>query len=102
MRQPGVGMGDWPTGPAWFVLTLLVFDLVVALLFAVVPGWSARIAALAAGGNEKPARLFWRVCALSLLAFAPLALIFGISDWTGTGARFSFRPPALSTISSTF
>lgn len=78
-------LGAWPTGPAWFVLQLLVYDLVVALLFALAPGWTGRLARLAAGARERPARFFAGLALLSFAAYAPLALAFGWDDWTWWG-----------------
>ena len=80
-----IGMGDWPTGPAWFVLALLVFDMAAAALIAAAPNATVWLGALVAAGKQKPVSLVLRVCALSLLVYAPLALIFGPDHWTDWG-----------------
>lgn len=76
---------DWPTGPAWFVLLLLVFDGVAALLFRLRPGWAGWTGRLARDARERPARLFGSLVALSLAAYAPLAVAFGPEHWTQLG-----------------
>lgn len=78
-------IGYWPTGPAWFVLLLLVFDAVAAALYALRPGWARAVGRRLRGGAERPARLFGVVIGLSWAAYAPLALAFGPDDWTHFG-----------------
>jgi peptidoglycan/LPS O-acetylase OafA/YrhL len=78
-------IGYWPTGPAWFVLLLLVYDAVVAALFTIVPNWTTWVSRLAGGARERPGRFYWIVVALSLLAYVPLAITFGRETWTYLG-----------------
>lgn len=78
-------IGDWPAGPAWFVLLLLVYDLVAGLLFRLSPGWASGVGRLAKGAREHPVRLFWVVAGLSLAAYAPLAIVYGPDTWTSLG-----------------
>lgn len=83
-------IGSWPTGPAWFVLLLLVYDLAAALLFRILPSWASGVGRLTRGAGERPARLFWIVSGLSLIAYAPLAIAFGRDTWTELGL-FQFQ-----------
>jgi peptidoglycan/LPS O-acetylase OafA/YrhL len=71
----------WTTGPAWFLLILLIFDLVAIGLYAVIPTWGSRLAGLAAGAAARPLRFCLLAMLASGLAYIPLALIFGPYDW---------------------
>jgi peptidoglycan/LPS O-acetylase OafA/YrhL len=80
-----LSLGFWPSGPAWFISMLLLFDAVAAGLHAVlqrsfkkVPGLSAAsfVALLLAG---------------SALLYIPLALTVGPDRWTVVGAFFAFQ-----------
>jgi peptidoglycan/LPS O-acetylase OafA/YrhL len=78
-------IGYWPTGPAWFVLLLLVYDAIAAVLFLLLPDWGNSIGRLAQGARERPARFFWIVAGLSFVAYAPLAIVYGWDGWTYLG-----------------
>lgn len=78
-------IGGWPVGPAWFMLLLLVYDGMAAILFLLLPRWASWIASLAKGARERPARLFWVVAGLSFAAYAPLAIAYGPDTWTSLG-----------------
>jgi len=35
-------LGEWPSGPAWFIWILLVFDCLAAGFFLMMPEWGGR------------------------------------------------------------
>lgn len=80
-----MSFAHWMPGPAWFLLMLLIYDIVAAALFLAAPNWGRRLGSLAASGAEKPLRLFLIVVAVSALAYAPLAIVFGPYDWWRIG-----------------
>jgi peptidoglycan/LPS O-acetylase OafA/YrhL len=89
-------IGYWPTGPAWFVLLLLIFDVAAAALFAIAPRWGDAIGSLAKNAGAKPGRFFWLVVLVTLLAYAPLAHAFGPASWTYVGfLQFQSSRPLL-------
>lgn len=89
-----LSMGDWPTGPAWFVLLLLVFDLVIGLAYQLMPTFGEAIASLSRNGREHPARFFLLLVAASAIAYTPMVIVFGPMAWTSVGP-FQFQTARL-------
>jgi peptidoglycan/LPS O-acetylase OafA/YrhL len=83
-------IGYWPTGPAWFVLLLLVYDFVVAGLFWIAPGWTNWVSRIASGARQHPVRFFFIILAVSFVAYPVLAIPFGPRGWTYWGL-FQFQ-----------
>ena len=83
-----LAQGDWPAGPAWFVWVLLVLDCLTAGLFRVAPGFADRIARFASGAAQRPFSFFLRLAGASAVAFIPMLLVFGPSDWIDFGPFF--------------
>lgn len=89
-------LGDWPTGPAWFLSLLLVFDAAALALFAAhravtapraaaaphVPGLLGRGLAL---WRRSPLALFLALAGLAALAYVPMALHHGPLRWSTFG-----------------
>lgn len=78
--------GPWPSGPAWFVGVLLLFDLAAAAVYALLPRGPP------AGAGKfvlRPAQCFGSLVALSAIGFLPLLMLFGAARW------FSFGPFAV-------
>lgn len=83
-----ISLPFWPDGPMWFLWVLLVFDLVAAAGFVLLPKrWIANVSDLAA---RKPKAFFAGFLALSALAYVPLGTIFGPMRWFQVGP-FSFQ-----------
>jgi hypothetical protein len=80
-----LSMGDWPTGPAWFVSLLLIFDLVIGLVSALAPNFGDALGKLAASAREHPVRFFLLLLGASVVAFTPMAIVFGPAAWTNIG-----------------
>lgn len=87
--------GAWSIGPAWFLSLLLVFDLLVAGLFAIakLPCASVDASATNRGGflrwiaaaRRHPVRAFLATCAVSFAAYVPLSFAFHGLEWTALG-----------------
>ena len=80
-----VDVGPWSPGSSWFLLVLLAFDLIAALLWIAAPraisSLGRRVAALA----ERPLTAFAAFLACSVLVYLPLHLSFGDSSWLTAG-----------------
>ncbi len=83
-------VGYWPTGPAWFILMLLVFDVLVTLFYAVAPRWGRWMGKLNARAKERPGRFFLIFALLSLAAYAPLSHFSSPDTWSYWGL-FQFQ-----------
>jgi surface polysaccharide O-acyltransferase-like enzyme len=80
----------WPAGPPWFLWQLFVFNLAAATLCGLRPRWCRRLARLSVTAATDPQRYFWRLVAVSALAYVPLALAFGPLRWFEYGI-FTFQ-----------
>ena len=89
-----LSMGDWPSGPAWFVSLLLVFDLVVAALYALAPNFGEALGRMVANGHDHPMRFFLLLVGVSAVAYVPMAVVFGPGAWTSVGP-FQFQTARL-------
>ena len=81
-------LGNWPSGPAWFIWVLLAFDIVIAGLFAFVPKimeWPGRVVS---GSSDRPSVLFLLVAAVSAVTYIPMAIQFGSERWSVCGPFF--------------
>lgn len=78
----------WPAGPMWFLWVLLVFDLLAAGAFLLLP--ETWVSSISAGAARAPKRFFAAFLGLSLLAYVPLGTIFGPMRWFQVGP-FSFQ-----------
>ncbi|HEY1802543.1 MAG TPA: acyltransferase [Terriglobales bacterium] len=83
-------LGNWPSGPAWFVWVLLVFDGVAALLFLAAPRWGEIIGRACGGGSRRPFLFFARLAVISAMAYLPMELVFDSLRWTAFGP-FTFQ-----------
>ncbi|HEY7666452.1 MAG TPA: acyltransferase family protein [Xanthobacteraceae bacterium] len=80
----------WPTGPLWFLLQLLLFDLAAAALYRFAPHWGERLRSLSAAGSAHPIRYFAGLTAASAAAYLPLAALFSPWEWYSFGP-FGFQ-----------
>ena len=84
-----VTTGPWPSGPAWFVGVLLVFDVAAAIVYRVMPGCIEALGRLSCASLMRPAYAFWALFAASVVAYIPIDLYFGPGRW------FTFGPFAI-------
>jgi len=89
MRQ-WLAIGVWPSGPAWFVWVLLVFDCIAAALFSAMPRWAATLGGFLAGPRGRPARIFTLLVVASAAVYIPLELTYSGFAWSVFGP-FTFQ-----------
>jgi Acyltransferase family len=83
-------LGNWPSGPAWFIWLLLVFDCLAAALFVLWPRWAESIGGFISVISRRPITFFSLLIALSASAYIPMALAFNPLRWTAFGP-FAFQ-----------
>ena len=80
-----LSLGEWPSGPAWFIWVLLVFDCVAAALFVISPKFGERLGRLSSNANRHPARFFLLLIGMSALVYIPIVIPLGPDYWTAIG-----------------
>jgi len=75
----------WPAGPAWFLWQLFVLSMLAAGLHALAPQGVQALGRLAGTFTDRPLAFFISLIALSILAYVPLAMLFGPWDWASLG-----------------
>lgn len=81
-------LGFWPSGPAWFIWALLVFDVVAAGVHGLRHRWAANACAARRVGSQ--AGFLAMLLVVSAIAYVPMASIFGPDRWLTLGP-FSFQ-----------
>ncbi len=78
-------LDGWPSGPPWFLWVLLAFDVLAALLYAVVPQLG-RVAGKAARALFRhPVVFFVVLIGLSIAAYVPLSMKVSPFEWASYG-----------------
>lgn len=85
-----LSLGNWPSGPAWFVWVLLAFDGAAAALFLLWPNWATALTRFTSGADRRPAILFALLALISAAAYVPLAVVFNSMRWSAFGP-FAFQ-----------
>jgi hypothetical protein len=86
-----LSLGFWPSGPAWFIWLLLVFDTVAAGLWVLRHRWAANTQAVRhVGVFGSPAVFVAMLFVVSALVYIPMELAFGADRWLTLGV-FSFQ-----------
>lgn len=85
-----LSLGEWPSGPAWFLWVLFVFDCVAAALLLFVPKWCEAFGRFTAKLSERPAAFFALLVAVSAVAYVPLTFVFNPMQWSPFGP-FTFQ-----------
>ena len=67
-----LSLGNWPSGPAWFVWVLLAFDAIVAGLFLLLPNWGEIVGRISSGADRRPVLFFVMLLLLSGVVYVPL------------------------------
>jgi peptidoglycan/LPS O-acetylase OafA/YrhL len=81
-----LSLGFWPSGPAWFISLLLVFDVVAAVLYILWRRWTANRQALQHRGvYGRPLAFVAMLLAVSALVYIPMELNFGALRWLAVG-----------------
>jgi glucans biosynthesis protein C len=81
----------WPGGPLWFLWELLAFDLLAVALYLTVPRSIEMLGRFSASMADTPSRYFLALLAIAIVAYVPLAYVFGVSDWAEFGP-FGWQP----------
>jgi peptidoglycan/LPS O-acetylase OafA/YrhL len=81
----------WPGGPLWFLWELLAFDLLALALYLTVPRSIEILGRFSASMADAPSRYFLALLAIAIIAYVPLAYVFGVSDWAEFGP-FGWQP----------
>jgi peptidoglycan/LPS O-acetylase OafA/YrhL len=72
-----LSLGNWPSGPPWFLWVLLTFDCLAALCFMVVPRFFDFLQTVFGRSGQSPVRFFLGLVAFSQLAYLPLVWKLG-------------------------
>ncbi len=80
----------WPSGPVWFLWLLLLFDIAAVGLYQLTATRRDTVLRLSFYARQRPAIFLGGLVLASAVAYIPLALAFGISDWFQQGP-FSFQ-----------
>lgn len=80
----------WPSGPVWFLWLLVLWDVAAAGLYQLLDGSRDRVLRLSFYARQRPAIFLGTLVLGSALAYIPLALILGPSDWFHRGP-FAFQ-----------
>ena len=89
--QQWFSLGNWPTGPAWFLWLLLAFDIFTVFLSLLIPNASHFIKKIPSGAVSRPATLFWLLVIVSAISYFPMVAIYDPNfSWWYWGP-FSFQ-----------
>jgi peptidoglycan/LPS O-acetylase OafA/YrhL len=80
-----LSLGNWPSGPAWFLWVLLTFDCLAVACFALAPSGMHKLSAFWRKAGERPVVFYAAFVALSACAYLPLAHLFGGESWSTFG-----------------
>lgn len=80
-----LSLGEWPSGPAWFVWVLLVFDCIAAALFAITPKAGKLLGRLSAQSSHGPIGFFALLLTMSAFFYIPMALAVNPLSWSAFG-----------------
>jgi glucan biosynthesis protein C len=75
----------WPSGPAWFLWLLVLWDALAAGAYLLVRRQGDRVLRLSFYARQRPAIFLGGLVLGSALAYVPLALIFGPAQWFQAG-----------------
>jgi peptidoglycan/LPS O-acetylase OafA/YrhL len=90
-----LSLGFWPSGPAWFIWLLLVFDAAAAGLYVLRRRLTAKTQAPPhLGMYDHPSAFVAMLLVVSALVYVPMELTFGANRWLTLGP-FSFQASRL-------
>jgi peptidoglycan/LPS O-acetylase OafA/YrhL len=89
--QQWMSLGDWPTGPAWFLWLLLAFDIVVIALSLLTRGRSDFPDKIPSAVMGRPGTFFWLLVVISAVSYIPMTALYDpYFSWWRWGP-FSFQ-----------
>ena len=80
----------WPSGPAWFLWLLILWDVLAAGVYLLVRRHGDLVLRLSFYARQRPAIFLGALLLGSALAYIPLALLFGPANWFQAGP-FGFQ-----------
>jgi len=83
-------LGNWPSGPAWFIWVLLAFDVLTAAFLSLFPTWAYALGRFGAGADRRPSMFFVKLVLLSAIVYVPLAFLVNPLRWSTIGP-FTFQ-----------
>jgi Acyltransferase family len=89
-----LSLGEWPSGPMWFIWLLLAFDLAAVAFFAAMPEFGARLGRLCSSARVHPVRFFVVLTGISMAVYVPMTLLYVPLYWTSIGP-FQFQTSRL-------
>jgi surface polysaccharide O-acyltransferase-like enzyme len=78
-------IGPWPSGQAWFLWVLLVFDLIAAAIWSMSPRILTRFGQSILALRQWPIAAFVGFSILSVVTYLPMHLAFGDGAWFEPG-----------------
>jgi peptidoglycan/LPS O-acetylase OafA/YrhL len=89
--QQWMSLGDWPTGPAWFLWLLLAFDIVVITLSVLTRGRRDFPNKIPSAVMRRPGTFFWLLVLISAVSYIPMTALYDPNfSWWRWGP-FSFQ-----------
>jgi len=85
-----LGLPLWPSGPAWFLWLLILWDVLAAGIYLLVRRHGDLVLRLSFYARQRPAIFLGALLLFSALAYIPLALLFGPASWFQAGP-FAFQ-----------
>ncbi len=82
------GLPGWPAGPAWFMWVLLAFDILVVLVYALVPRFGDALGRLSANADRRPAAYVRGLIVVSAIAYFAMNVYLGYDAWVHWGPFF--------------
>jgi peptidoglycan/LPS O-acetylase OafA/YrhL len=89
-----LSLGFWPSGPAWFIWLLLVFDALAAGLYVLRRRWAKAPASRHLSVHDRPLAFVAMLIVVSAAVYVPMELAFGADRWLTFGP-FSFQASRL-------
>jgi glucans biosynthesis protein C len=74
-------IGPWPTGPAWFIWLLLVFDIAAAGAQRLAASRAETLGRRSVLTRDRPVEMFLVLVGLSAIGYFAMALPFGTTRW---------------------
>jgi len=83
--REAIAIGPWPTGPAWFIWLLLVFDFLAVAAVGLMHETVVSLGRASLESKDRPMRAFLLLVGVSMLAYFVMVLPFGATYWLAFG-----------------
>jgi hypothetical protein len=82
--QQWLSLDFWSPGPCWFIVVLLIFDVLVVLLHKFCPWGIEALGRLCSGSARAPARFYFGLIGAAVVVYLALGLSYGPRLWLTT------------------